>query len=125
MELAIAMVNTPGTPGSRLVDPVAWLAEAIRGSAGPRGQGAQAQSPQRQGPWVQGPRLSAESARRLARECWSELLNHDPNVFPVQTEKLGVRFYLQEERRGHRLSGLVWDGTQWRSIGSLSLPASD
>lgn len=91
-------------------DPLAWMADTIRGSAGGRGER---------------PRLSADSARRLARTCWSELTNHDPNIFPVQTERRGIRFYLQEERGGQRLSALVWDGFQWRTVGSLRLPASD
>ena len=98
------------SPGTTPVEPVTWMTEAVRGSAGGRGDR---------------PRLSADSARRLARACWSELTNHDPNVFPVQAERRGVRFYLQEERGGQRLSALVWDGFQWRTVGSLRLPASD
>ena len=91
-------------------NPVRWVAEVLRGGAGSR---------------AGRPQLSEHQARRLAGGCWSELLHHDPDVFPVKTERLGVRFYLHEERGGHRLSALVWDGGQWRSLGSLRLPASD
>lgn len=105
-----AMVAALTQTSRASVDPIGWIAETLRGCAGGLGDG---------------PRLAPDTARRLAADVWTELLRFGDDVFPVQAERLGIRFYLHEERGSHRLSALAWDGTQWRTVGSLRVPASD
>lgn len=90
---------------------VSELARAIRGSS--RGHGAGG-----------GP-VTAEEAEREAREVLRLLLTQPAEAYPVQVERLGLRYYLQHQSivgiGPDELSVHAWDDTMWRTILRLGL----
>lgn len=88
------------------VDPalVAELARAIRGSTGHRGSGL----------------LTRAEAEAEAREVLRLLLSQPADSYPVQVERLDLRYYLQHQSMvgvgPDELSVHAWDETMWRTI---------
>jgi len=88
------------------------LAEAIRGNACPAGGPAR--------------RLSDAEAYRHAREVLDELLSQPVDDYPIQEERLGLRFYVQWNTMvgggTDELSVNVWEDGMWRTVFRADLP---